>query len=44
MTAVCTSYILIAPEGFHLGTIIAYPAGILCALTAIVIFLKKSGA
>jgi carbon starvation protein CstA len=41
MTAVCTSYILVAPEGFRLGTAIAYPAGILCALAAAILFLTK---
>jgi len=41
MTAVCSTYILIAPEGFRLGTGIAYPAGIAVAAAALIIFLKK---
>lgn len=46
MTAVCTSYILIAPEGFKLSSSIAYPVGIISAMAAMVIFLvaaKKVG-
>jgi len=39
MTAVCTSYILIAPEGFKLSQAIAYPAGIIAAIVAMTIFL-----
>ena len=39
MTAVCTSYILIAPEGFKLSQSIAYPVGIIGAIAAMVIFL-----
>lgn len=39
MTAVCTSYILIAPEGFKLSQAIAYPAGIIAAIAAMAIFL-----
>ncbi len=39
MTAVCTSYILIAPEGFKLSQSISYPIGIVSAIVAIVIFL-----
>ncbi|MBU3180256.1 carbon starvation CstA family protein [Clostridium psychrophilum] len=39
MTAVCTSYILIAPEGFQLSQSISYPAGIIAAIVAMVIFL-----
>jgi carbon starvation protein CstA len=41
MTAVCATYILIAPEGFGLSTIVAYPAGILAAAIAVVLFFKK---
>jgi len=39
MTAVCTSYILIAPEGLKLSQGISYPAGIIAAIAAMVIFL-----
>ena len=39
MTAVCTSYILIAPEGFKLSQGISYPVGIIAAIAAMVIFL-----
>jgi len=39
MTAVCTSYILIAPEGFKLSQSISYPVGIIVAIAAILIFL-----
>ncbi len=46
MTAVCTTYILIAPEGFKLSTAAAYPAGIIAALVALTAFvvytMKKS--
>jgi carbon starvation protein CstA len=41
MTAVCTTYILIAPEGFKLSTAIGYPAGLFAALIALILFLKK---
>ena len=47
MTAVCTSYILIAPEGFKLSQSISYPIGVIGAIAAMVIFLtaaKKVGA
>jgi len=39
MTAVCVTYILIAPEGFKLSTDIAYPAGIAAALIAFALFI-----
>jgi len=39
MTAVCTSYILIAPEGFKLSQSISYSVGIIAAIAAMVIFL-----
>lgn len=39
MTAVCTSYILIAPEGFKLSQAISYPIGIIGAIVAMIIFL-----
>jgi carbon starvation protein CstA len=46
MTAVCVTYILIAPEGFKLSTAIAYPAGIIAAFAAFAAFMaftmKKS--
>jgi len=46
MTAVCVTYIMIAPEGFKLSTAIAYPAGIIAALVALAAFMvytmKKS--
>ncbi|MEG1255364.1 carbon starvation protein A [Clostridium sp.] len=42
MTAVCTSYILIAPEGFKLSQSISYPIGIIGAIVAMVIFLMAS--
>ncbi len=38
MTAVCTTYILMAPEGFKLSTSIAYPVGIVVALFAFTSF------
>ncbi len=44
MTAVCSTYILIAPEGFGLSTTIAYPAGILVAAISVVLFFKKGKA
>jgi carbon starvation protein CstA len=39
MTAVCTSYILIAPEGFKLSMSIGLPVGIVAAVAAITGFL-----
>jgi carbon starvation protein CstA len=39
MTAVCSTYILIAQEGFKLSTAIAYPAGIIAAATAFILFM-----
>ena len=38
MTAVCTSYILIAPEGFKLSKSISYTVGIIGAIAAMAIF------
>ena len=38
MTAVVTTYILQAPEGFRLPTTISYPAGILAALATVIAF------
>lgn len=40
MTAVCFTYILIAPEGFDLCTAIAYPSGVMAALLALGLFFK----
>lgn len=42
MTAVVTTYILIAPEGFQLGQEIAYPAGVAMALIAFCVFFLKT--
>lgn len=39
MTAVCTTYILVAPEGFRLTTTIAYPAGIAVSAVCTLLFL-----
>jgi len=39
MSAVCSTYILIAPEGLKLSTAIAYPAGIAFALVLLIAFL-----
>ncbi|MBI9096218.1 MAG: carbon starvation protein A [Sphaerochaeta sp.] len=44
MTAVVTTYILQAPEGFSLPTIISYPVGIIAAVaatSAFIVFLRK---
>lgn len=38
MTCVCSTYILIAPEGLALSPMVAYPAGAVCVLIAIVWF------
>ena len=42
MTAVCTTYILMAPEGLSLSSAIAYPAGIASAVAALILFLMKN--
>jgi carbon starvation protein CstA len=42
MTAVCSTYILIAPEGLKLSTAIAYPVGIAVAVLALVAFLYSN--
>ena len=39
MTAVASTYILIAPEGFKISTKIGYLLGILCAVISLAIFL-----
>jgi carbon starvation protein CstA len=41
MTAVVTTYIIIAPEGFKMATTIGYPIGIITAISALALFLKK---
>ncbi|MGL4867291.1 MAG: carbon starvation CstA family protein, partial [Cetobacterium sp.] len=41
MTAVVITYILIAPEGFRLSETIGYVAGIIGAIAALILFLKK---
>ncbi|MDD3079633.1 MAG: carbon starvation protein A [Paludibacter sp.] len=41
MTAISVSYILIAPEGFHLSPLISYSAGILTATSLIILFFIK---
>ncbi|MEG1585629.1 MAG: carbon starvation CstA family protein, partial [Bacteroidales bacterium] len=41
MTAVCVTYILIAPEGLSLSPVICYPAGILFALASGAWFLLR---
>ncbi|KEH90081.1 carbon starvation protein CstA [Clostridium novyi A str. 4540] len=40
MTAVCTTYILVAPEGFKLSMVIGLPVGMVAAVIALLIFLK----
>ncbi len=42
MTAVITTYILQAPEGFQLSTAISYPIGIVSAIVAFMLFLGKA--
>lgn len=42
MTAVSSTYLLQAPEGFRLPTTIAYPVGVIVAVAAIVIFMAKA--
>jgi len=44
MTAVVTTYILQAPEGFSLPTTISYPVGIIAAVAAtaaFIVYLRK---
>ncbi|AMO58299.1 carbon starvation protein CstA [Endozoicomonas montiporae] len=41
MTAVCTTYILMAPEGLALSSSIAWPAGALVALASGLVFIVK---
>ena len=42
MTAVCTTYILMAPEGLSLSAAISYPIGVTAAIVALITFLVKS--
>lgn len=42
MTSVCTSYILMADEGFKISSAIAYPSGICLAAACTVLFTVKS--
>ena len=42
MSAVVTTYILMAPEGFQLSAEIAYPAGILVALALFLLYITKA--
>lgn len=41
MTAVCITYILVAPEGFGISSTISYPIGIIGALAILGLFLYK---
>jgi len=41
MSAVCTSYILVAPEGLELGTGLAYPIGLIVPAVLAAVFLFK---
>lgn len=41
MTAVVTTYIIIAPEGLTLPTSVGYPVGIGAAVASLALFLKK---
>ena len=42
MTAVCTTYIMMAPEGFSLSSTVSYPVGVSAAILAMILFLNKS--
>ena len=42
MTAVTTTYILMAPEGFKLPASVSYPAGIVCAAALFVLYIGKA--
>lgn len=42
MSAVSLTYILMAPEGFRLSMVIAYPAGIIFAAACLLLFIKKT--
>ena len=41
LSAVCTTYILVAPEGLELGTSIAYPIGLIVPAVLAAVFLFK---
>lgn len=43
MTAVVTTYIMVAPEGFQLSNSISYPVGIILAVVAFIIFMYFGG-
>lgn len=40
MTAVCSTYFLYSPEGFHLSSKIAYPIGIICAVISLAFYIR----
>lgn len=42
MTAVCTTYIIVAPEGFKLSMTIGAPVGVIAAVVALVGFLAAA--
>ncbi len=42
MSAVVTTYIIIAPEGLKMSTAVGYPVGILAAVASMGLFLKKA--
>ncbi|WP_461538378.1 carbon starvation CstA family protein [Spongorhabdus nitratireducens] len=42
MSAVCATYILMAPEGFSMGHSIAYPTGIAAAIFGLVSFIRTT--
>lgn len=44
MTAVITTYIIIAPEGFKMATSVGYPVGIITAIASLTLFLKNKSA
>lgn len=41
MTAVVTTYILIAPEGFRLPENFGYIVGVVAAIISLILFMKK---
>ena len=42
MTAVCTTYIMMAPEGLSLSAAISYPVGVTTAIVTMIMFLTKN--
>lgn len=42
MSAVCSTYILVAPEGFNISSNIAYPIGIIFAIVCALVFILKA--